>query len=131
MFGGIYICLYKVDIWNVNCAQATFSIYEIYMLRYKTSFMIMCSHFMLVLSNVMIPRHIPDSFYPDWYTFETSRISSLRTISQEAAFAALRPLMQEIVVESDLEVRMQQDHSINPSVIYTIFTQKLSHSNYT
>ena len=80
----------------------------------------------------MIPKHkIPDSFYPEWYTLETSRISNLRIISQEAAFAALRPLMQEIVVESDLEVRMQQDHSINPSVIYTIFTQNLSHSNYT
>ena len=91
----------------------------------------MCSHFLLVLSNIIIPKHIPDSFYPGWYTFETSKISSLRTISEEAAFAALRPLMQEIVVESDLEVRMQQDHSINPSVIHTIFTHNLSHSNYT
>ena len=79
----------------------------------------------------MIPKHDPDSFYPEWCTFETSRISNLRIISQEAAFAALRPLMQEIVVESDLEIRMQQDHSINPSAIYTLFTQNLSHSNYT
>ena len=39
--------------------------------------------------------------------------------------------MQEIVVDSDLEVRMQQDDSRNPSVIYTIFTDNLIKSSYT
>ena len=50
---------------------------------------------------------------------------------EEAAFAALWPLMQDSVVESDLDVRMQQDNSRNPSVIYTMFTGNLGHSYYT
>ena len=55
----------------------------------------------------------------------------MQPISQEVTFAALRPLMQDIVVDSDLEVRMQQDNSLNLSIIYTIFTQDLSHSHFT
>ena len=55
----------------------------------------------------------------------------MHNIPQEAAFAALRPMMQDIVVESDLDVRMQQDDSRNPSVIYTILTGNLRHTHYT
>ena len=55
----------------------------------------------------------------------------MHTIPQEAAFAALRPMMQEIVAESDLDVWMQQDDSRNPSVIYTILTGDLRHTQYT
>ena len=50
---------------------------------------------------------------------------------QEAAFATLKPLMQEMMVDSDLEVRMQQDNSINPSTLSTIYTEDMSHSIYT
>ena len=50
---------------------------------------------------------------------------------QESAFKALRPLMQELEVESDLQVRMQQDGSINPSVIYAILTDDLTQQSYT
>ena len=39
--------------------------------------------------------------------------------------------MEEIVVESDLQVRMQQDNSINPSVIHTIHMEDLKHESYT
>ena len=50
---------------------------------------------------------------------------------QEAAFVALRPLIKELMVDSDFQVRMQQDNSINPSVIDTIFTNDMIHSSYT
>ena len=50
---------------------------------------------------------------------------------QEAAFAALHPLIQETVVDSDLRVRMQQDNSINPSVIHVIRLEDLKHISYT
>ena len=50
---------------------------------------------------------------------------------QEAAFVALRPLMNELMVDSDLQVHMQQDNSINPSVIDTIFTNDMIRSSYT
>ena len=39
--------------------------------------------------------------------------------------------MEEIVVDSDLHVRMQQDDSINPSVIHTIYIKDLKHVSYT
>ena len=71
-------------------------------------------------------------FYPlYWWAPNTSWICIMQSISQEAAFAAIRPFMYEIVVESDLEVWMQQDNSVNPSVIHTIFTHNLRHSQYT
>ena len=50
---------------------------------------------------------------------------------QEAAFAILHPLIQETVVESDLRVRVQQDNSINPSVIHAIRLEDLRHISYT
>ena len=50
---------------------------------------------------------------------------------QEAAFVTLRPLMQKLLVDSDLQVRMQQDNSINPSVIDTIFTNDMMYFSYT
>ena len=65
------------------------------------------------------------------YTLDNSVMSTMQLFSQEVTFAALRPLMQDIVVDSDLEVRMEKDNSLNPSIIYTIFTQDLSHSHYT
>ena len=39
--------------------------------------------------------------------------------------------MEDIVVESDLQIRMHQDNSINPSVIHTIHIEDLKHESYT
>ena len=39
--------------------------------------------------------------------------------------------MQKLLVDSDLQVRMQQDNSINPSVVDTIFTNDMMHFSYT
>ena len=41
------------------------------------------------------------------YTLDNSVMSTMQLFSQEVTFAALRPLMQDIVVDSDLEVRME------------------------
>ena len=43
----------------------------------------------------------------------------------------LKPIAQNLTVETDLLIRMQQDDSYNPSVIYAIGTDDLRHMAYT
>ena len=52
-------------------------------------------------------------------------------LHQEQIMNALHPLSQELVVDTDLDIWMQQDDSTNPSMIHAIRTDNMQHVTYT